>query len=355
MDHPIPRSFDDLRRLARELPEADLEAERRARERDAVLTKPAGALGRLEDIAAWMSAWQGRHPPRAERILVTVFAANHGVAAQAVSAFPAEVTAQMVANFRAGGAAVNQLSRAVGAEFEVHELALERPTRDFTEAPAMAEDECLEAVTFGMSRVSAELDLLCPGDMGIANTTSSAALCHALLGGQARDWVGPGTGVDGAGLARKIAVVERALERHREALGGPLPGPLPDPLEVLRRLGGREIAAILGAILGARLARVPTVLDGYVVGAAAAVLQAMAPGALDHCLAGHVSAEPAHRRLLSKLGLTPILDLGMRLGEASGAVLAAGIVKAAVAAHNGMASFSEAGVAERDGGPAERR
>ncbi len=349
MDHPIAGSFDDLRRLVRELPQADREAERRARERDAVLTKPAGALGRLEDIAAWMSAWQGRHPPRAEHILVTVFAANHGVAAQAVSAYPAEVTAQMVANFRAGGAAVNQLSRAVGAEFEVHELALDRPTRDFTEAPAMDEDECLEAVTLGMSRVSAGVDLLCPGDMGIANTTASAALCHALLGGQARDWVGPGTGVDGAGIERKTAVVERALERHREALGGPLP----DPLEVLRRLGGREIAAIVGAILGARLARVPTVLDGYVVGAAAAVLHAMTPGALDHCLAGHLSAEPAHRRLLSKLGLTPILDLGMRLGEASGAVLAAGVVKAAVAAHNGMASFGEAGVAERDGGPAD--
>jgi nicotinate-nucleotide--dimethylbenzimidazole phosphoribosyltransferase len=183
--------------------------------------------------------------------------------------------------------------------------------------------------------------------MGIANTTAAAALCHAFLGGQARDWVGPGTGVDAAGLERKTAVVERAVERHREALG--------DPLEVLRRLGGREIAAIVGAILGARLARVPTVLDGYVVGAAAAVLHAMTPGALDHCLAGHLSAEPAHRLLLSKLGLTPILDLGMRLGEASGAVLAAGVVKAAVAAHNGMASFDEAGVAERDGGPADRR
>lgn len=343
---PSPRlaSLDDVRALLDALPAADLEAGKRAREREGRLTKPAGALGQLEDIAAWVSAWQGAHPPSAERVLVCVFAANHGVVRRNVSAYPAEVTAQMVANFAAGGAAVNQLCRATGAELRVFDMELERPTADFTEAPAMSEAECVEAMAFGMAKLEQGTDLVCPGDMGIGNTTASAAICRALLGGTAADWVGPGTGVDSAGIERKIEAVETAMETHG--------GALDDPLEVLRRLGGREMAAIAGLVLGARLARVPVLLDGFVVSAAAAVLHAMAADALDHCLAGHLSAEQAHRHLLTKLGKTPLLDLGMRLGEATGAVLAAGIVKAAVAAHNGMATFAEAGVSTRDDGPA---
>ena len=328
--------FTTIRRTLAALTAADAGAGQAARARDARLTKPAGSLGRLEDIAAWLAAWQGRNPPRAEVIRVLVFAGNHGVAARGVSAYPAAVTAQMVANFEAGGAAINQLCRSVGADLEVHALALDNPTADFTEAAAMSEGECAEAFAAGYGRVRAGTELLCLGEMGIANTTSAAAVAAALLGGGAAAWCGRGTGVDDAGLARKTETVAAGLARHRDALG--------DPLEVLRRLGGREIAALAGAILAARQARVPVMLDGFICGAAAAVLWAAERSALDHCLASHRSAEAGHDRLLQGLGLAPLLDLGLRLGEASGAVLAAHLVKAAVAVHGGMASFAEAGV-----------
>jgi nicotinate-nucleotide--dimethylbenzimidazole phosphoribosyltransferase len=193
-------------------------------------------------------------------------------------------------------------------------------------------------MAYGMEAIEA-CDLLCIGEMGIGNTTIAAAIAHGLYGGAAEDWVGPGTGVDAAGLARKADAVRRAVALHRDHLG--------DPLEVLRRLGGRELAAMAGAILAARLNRVPVLLDGYVATAAAAVLHAMDPAALDHCLAGHRSAEPAHRRLLERIGKEPVLDLGMRLGEGSGAALAAAMVKAAIALHTGMATFESAGVSDR--------
>jgi nicotinate-nucleotide--dimethylbenzimidazole phosphoribosyltransferase len=193
-------------------------------------------------------------------------------------------------------------------------------------------------MAYGMEAIEA-CDLLCIGEMGIGNTTIAAAIAHGLYGGAAEDWVGPGTGVDAAGLARKADAVRRAVALHRDHLG--------DPLEVLRRLGGRELAAMAGAILAARLNRVPVLLDGYVATAAAAVLHAMDPAALDHCLAGHRSAEPAHRRLLERIGKEPVLDLGMRLGEGSGSALAAAMVKAAIALHTGMATFESAGVSDR--------
>jgi nicotinate-nucleotide--dimethylbenzimidazole phosphoribosyltransferase len=294
------------------------------------------SLGRLEEIAGWLCAWQGRHPPLLDRPRVAVFAGNHGVAARGVSAFPAAVTVEMVKNFVAGGAAVNQLCRVADAELRVYEMALEEPTADFTEAPALSEEECAKAAAYGMMAVEAELDLICLGEMGIANTTSAAALSAALFGGTAAEWTGPGTGVAGAALDRKIATVEAGLAFHRDALG--------DPLEVLRRLGGRELAAIAGAVLAARLARIPVLLDGFATCAAAAVLHCMDGRALDHCLVAHCSAEPGHRRLLQALDKPPLLDLGMRLGEASGAALAIPILKAAVACHGGMATFAEAGV-----------
>jgi nicotinate-nucleotide--dimethylbenzimidazole phosphoribosyltransferase len=287
-----------------------------------------------------MARWQGRHPPRIDRPRVAVFAGNHGVAAQGVSAFPAEVTAQMVANFQAGGAAINQLCKTFDAELRVYEMSLEEPTADFSAAPAMAATECARALAYGMTAVEDGLDLLCLGEMGIANTTSAAALCHALFGGEAADWTGPGTGVQGAALENKARVVAEAVALHG--------GEASDPLEVLRRLGGRELAAIAGAIIAARMARVPVVLDGYVCTAAAAVLHKIDPGLLDHCLVAHCSAEPAHARLLEELGKPPVLDLGMRLGEASGAALAIGILRAAVDCHSGMATFAEAGVSDKD-------
>jgi len=331
--------LSDLNRLCRDLPKADLDAEAAARARDAQLTKPAGALGRLEDIACWLAAWQGRHPPQADRLHTVVFAANHGITAQGVSAFPAEVTHQMVANFEAGGAAVNQLCAATGSTLSVHAFDLEQPSGDFTEGPALSEQALVDAVTLGLGSVPAGTDLIAIGEMGIGNTTVAAALAHALFGGNAADWVGPGTGVDDAGLERKATAVSAGVARHKARLD--------DPWQVLRYLGGQDVAAMVGAIIGARQHRVPVLLDGYVCGAAAAILHSLDPGLLDHCLAAHRSAEPAHKAMLARLGKTPLLDFGMRLGEASGAALAMNIVRAAAATHTGMATFAEASVATK--------
>lgn len=338
--HPAS-TLDEIRALIRELPGPDLDAGSAAAERQRHLTKPRGALGRLEDVAGWMATWQGRHPPELRRPRVSVFAANHGVAARGVSAYPPGVTAQMVRNFIAGGAAVNQLCELADADLRVYEMDLETPTADITAGPAMTEDGCAKAMAYGMMAVEPGLDLLCLGEMGIANTTSAAALCLALFGGEPADWVGPGTGVDAEGIARKADVVGAALAANPSARA--------DPLEALRSLGGFELAAIAGAVLAARMARTPVLLDGYACTAAAAVLYRLDRRALDHCLVAHRSAEPAHRRLLEALGKEPLLDLGMRLGEASGAALAIGVVKAAVACHAGMATFDEAGVSGPSG------
>ncbi len=337
---PAVNTLDDVRRLAARLPGPDRRAAEQAAAREARLTKPAGALGRLERLAAWTAAWQARHPPRAESLLTCVFAANHGVAARGVSAYPAEVTAQMVANFEAGGAAINQICAAVGARLKVVPLALDAPTADFTVAAAMDDAECAAAVAQGAAAVEPDIDLLCLGEMGIANTTAAAALACALFGGAADAWIGPGTGVDAEGLGRKRAAVEAAMATHAGRLG--------DPFEALRRVGGRELAAIVGAVLAARLGRVPVLLDGYVCTAAAAVLHAAEPTALDHCLVAHLSTEPGHRRLVERLDKRPLLDLDMRLGEGTGATLAAGVVRAAVRAHSGMATFDEAQVSDKE-------
>jgi len=338
---PLPDTLDEIRALLRHLPGPDLEAGTAVRERDRQLTKPPGSLGRLEDLAEWMAVWQGRHPPQLRRPRVAVFAGNHGVAvAQGVSAYPVAVTAQMVKNFVAGGAAVNQLCQAADSDLRVYELDLEHPTADFTIAPAMTEAECVRAMAYGMMAVEPGIDLLCLGEMGIGNTTSGAALATALFGGEAADWVGPGTGVDAAGVRRKAEVVARGVAAHRAAMT--------DPFEVLRHLGGLELAAITGAVLAARMARIPVLLDGYTCTAAAAVLWAADRHALDHCQVAHVSAEPGHRRLLEKLGRTALLDLGMRLGEGSGAALAIGLVRGALACHEGMATFAQAGVSDKD-------
>jgi nicotinate-nucleotide--dimethylbenzimidazole phosphoribosyltransferase len=326
----------EIRAVMAELPGPDLAAGEAARKRESVLTKPPGALGRLEELTHWLCLWQGHHPPRLDRPRVAVFAGNHGVATRGVSAYPAEVTKQMVANFIAGGAAVNQLSLSAAAELRVYEMDLDNPTADLSAEPALSEEDCAKAFAYGMMAVEPDLDLIALGEMGIANTTSAAALCCGLFGGSAAEWVGPGTGVAGPALARKIEIVDKALALHRPALA--------DPFEVMRRLGGRELAAIAGAVIAARLAHVPVLLDGFASTAAAALLQVASPGALDHCLVAHCSAEPGHRRLLERLGKKPLLDFGMRLGEASGAALAIPLLRAAVACHAGMASFEEAGV-----------
>ena len=329
-------NLDEMRALLAQLPGPDLEAGSAAATRQAQLTKPAGSLGRLEELAIWLATWQARHPPRIEHPRTVVFAGNHGVAARGVSAYPASVTAQMVQNFIAGGAAVNQLCRVVDADLRVYEMNLEAPTGDIVEGPAMSDEECARAIAYGMMSVEPGIDTLAVGEMGIANTTSAAALCTALFGGDAALWTGPGSGVTGTSLDHKRQVVAEAVALHRPAAS--------DSFDLLRQLGGLELAAITGAVMAARLGRVPVLLDGFAATAAAAVLFAADPRALDHCVVAHVSAEPGHRVLLDRLGQRALLDLGMRLGEASGATLALALLKAAAACHNDMATFAEAGV-----------
>ena len=329
--------FDDIRALLSLMPESSERAAAAVRERQATLTKPAGSLGRLDDLVAFLASWQDKTMPTIGHPLIAVFAGNHGVVAKGVSAFPASVTRAMLENFAAGGAAINQICATYGIGLKVFELALDLPTADISEGPALDEAATAATIAFGMEAIAGDVDLLGLGEMGIGNTTVAAAIYAALYGGGGAAWVGRGTGADDPTLQRKIAAVDAALALHAAHLG--------DPLEVLRRLGGREIAALVGAILAARMQRVPVVLDGFVVCAAAAILHALDPAAIDHCLAGHVSAEQAHRAVLERLGKAPLLDLGMRLGEGSGAALAIGTMKAALACTRDMATFAEAGVA----------
>ncbi|HTE38453.1 MAG TPA: nicotinate-nucleotide--dimethylbenzimidazole phosphoribosyltransferase [Reyranella sp.] len=331
-------TFDEMRRILRDLPGPDLEAQTHVVRRQTELTKPPGSLGRLEELAEWLACWQGRAQPRIERPRVAVFAGTHGVARRGVSAYPPEVTQQMVKNFLNGGAAINQLAGAIDADLRIYELDLDHPTEDFTQGPAMSEARVANAMAYGMMAAEPGIDILCLGEMGIANTTTAATLCAALFGGTGEDWAGPGTGVQGAALANKIAVIDEALAHHRDAIAAR------DPLTLLVAVGGEELAAIAGAVVAARMGRIPVLLDGYACTAAAAVLFAADRHALDHCKVAHRSAEPGHRRLLDAIGQRPLLDLDMRLGEASGAALAVPILKAAAACHNGMATFAEAGV-----------
>lgn len=318
------------------LREPDADAAAAARLRQAELTKPAGSLGRLEDIAIFFAGWQGKARPHIDRARAAIFAGNHGVTVHGVSAFPPSVTAQMVANFANGGAAINALSAAAGLELTVIALDLDRPTADFTAAPAMTETECLDALNRGADAVEADLDLIVLGEMGIGNSTAAAALAARSFGGDAARWTGPGTGIDGHGIVRKIEVVESARALHADAPH--------TAFETLRRVGGREIAAIAGAILRARQLGVPVLLDGFICTSAIAPLAAENPAITTHCIAGHCSAEPGHRRLLDQLGLAPLLSLDMRLGEGSGAAVAANIIRSALAAHDRMATFAEAEV-----------
>nr|WP_294548908.1 nicotinate-nucleotide--dimethylbenzimidazole phosphoribosyltransferase [uncultured Rhodopila sp.] len=322
------------------LPAGNAAAAAAVRERQATLTKPPGSLGRLEDLAAWLATWQGRAMPRLDRVETLVFAGNHGVTAQGVSPYPPSVTVQMVANFSRGGAAINQIAGVAGVVLRVVPLDLGNPTRDFTVAPAMTESEFLTAVSIGYEAVSPVADMVCLGEMGIGNTTAAAALAAALFGGGGARWAGRGTGIDDAGLRRKQTVIDAGLARHAALLD--------DPLLVAMALGGRELAAILGATLAARRHGIPVLLDGFVCTAAAAPLALLRPDALDHAMLAHISAEAGHYGLAEALGLQPLLDLGMRLGEGSGATLAVPLLRAAVACHTGMATFAEATVDNRD-------
>jgi nicotinate-nucleotide--dimethylbenzimidazole phosphoribosyltransferase len=331
--------FAEIIDLLSLVPEGSEAAVAAVRQHDAQLTKPPGSLGRLEGLVEWLARWQGKAKPTLEDPMVAIFAGNHGVTDQGVSAFPREVTAQMVANFTEGGAAISQICAQHEFNLRVFELALELPTGDITRTVAMDDRTCAATVAYGMEAIAGKPDCLAIGEMGIGNTTVAAAIFAALYGGSGADWVGRGTGVDDAGLRRKADAVDRALERHKGNLG--------DPLSILARVGGREIAAMLGALAAARHQKIPVIVDGFVATAAAAIAHAVNPSAIDHCLFGHVSAESAHGKVLERLGVTPLLDLGMRLGEGSGAALAMLMVKTALNLHTHMATFQSAGVSNK--------
>jgi nicotinate-nucleotide--dimethylbenzimidazole phosphoribosyltransferase len=332
--------LEALRAACTNLPTGSKSSAVAVRDRQAILTKPPGSLGRLEELAAWLAEWQDRSMPSLDRVEVLVFAGNHGVMRHDVSPYPASVTAQMVANFSRGGAAINQLAAVAGATLRVIPLELAVPSQDFTQALAMSEADFLSAVSIGYQAVSPDLDLLCLGEMGIGNTTAAAAIAAGLFGGGGGRWAGRGTGIDDAGLARKRNVIDAGLARH-DAL-------LSDPLLVAMALGGRELAALLGATLAARQQGIPVLLDGFVCTAAVAPLTRLTSGALDHTKLAHVSAEAGHRALAEALGLRPLLDFDMRLGEGSAAVLVVPLLRGAVACHAGMATFAEAAVDDRD-------
>ncbi|MET3926144.1 nicotinate-nucleotide--dimethylbenzimidazole phosphoribosyltransferase [Devosia sp. 2618] len=333
-------AYADVIELLTIAPDGDEAAVEAVRAREAQLTKPAGSLGALEGMVEFLARWQGRAHPRLDNPMVTIFAANHGVTDQGVSAFPREVTAQMVANFTNGGAAISQICALHEINLRVFELALELPTGDITIEPALDDKMCAATIAYGMEAIAGKPDLICLGEMGIGNTTVAAAIYAALYGGTGADWVGRGTGVDDAGLARKADAVDRALAHHA--------GELDHPLAILARVGGREIAAMLGALIAARHQKVPVIVDGFVATAAAAIAHAVNPAAIDHCLFGHVSAEHGHARALAAMGQKSLLDLGMRLGEGSGAALAAVLAKTALHLHNNMATFESAAVSGKD-------
>lgn len=336
---PLSAPFAEFQDLLTLLPAGSEDAVQKLMERENQLTKPQGSLGELENLVAHLARWQEKSEPTLDNPMVAIFAGNHGVTAQGVSAYPAEVTVQMVQNFTNGGAAISQICAQHEFNLRVFELALELPTGDITQEAAMDDRTCAATIAYGMEAIAGSPDLLCIGEMGIGNTAIAATLAAALFGGTGADWVGRGTGLDDRGLQRKADAVDRALALH-------LKEPL-HPLMIMARLGGRELAAMLGAVMAARHRRIPVIVDGFVASAAVAVAYAANPAALDHCIFGHVSAEPGHRNLLAKMGKKPLLDLGMRLGEGTGAATAAVLTKTALNIHRNMATFAEAAVATK--------
>ncbi|HTB13001.1 MAG TPA: nicotinate-nucleotide--dimethylbenzimidazole phosphoribosyltransferase [Bryobacteraceae bacterium] len=314
-------------------PIADAALETRIRTRLDSLTKPPGSLGRLEDLVVQLGLIQATEAPQTSRKAMIVFCADHGVVEEGVSPYPSEVTRQMVANFRSGGAAINVLCRHLGLEPVIVDMGVGRPTRNFAREPAMTRAEAEHALDTGFAYAS-KGEILGAGEMGIGNTTSAAALFSAFSGLDPTETAGRGTGLDDAGVIRKIEVVRRALALHRST----------DPIEMLAAFGGFEIAAITGLILGAASRRHLVMLDGFITGAAAIVARVIAPAALDYVMFSHCSAEKGHKRMLEFLNASPLLNLEMRLGEGTGAALGIGLLESAVNLYREMATFQSAGV-----------
>jgi nicotinate-nucleotide--dimethylbenzimidazole phosphoribosyltransferase len=322
-----------LRESLSNLSPADTVAGGAVRARAAEILRPTGALARLDDLAAWVAEWQGTAQPAVRKPAALIFAADHGVAAAGVSKYPVDVTGAMLAAYRAGKSTVSAFAAVAGASVQAIDVGVGRPTGDIRVEAALSPERFEECVAAARTAVDGlDADLLVLGEMGIGNTTAAAAVSAALLGGDAVEWVGRGTGVDDEGLRRKqdavIAAVQRIAHVH-------------DPLEVLREIGGAELVAMAAAVVAARQRHLPVLLDGYVVTAAALPLATVEPHALDHCEVGHVSAEPGHRRLVALLGKHPLLDLGMRLGEGSGAMAAVPLVAMACAGITEVPTFGE--------------
>jgi nicotinate-nucleotide--dimethylbenzimidazole phosphoribosyltransferase len=327
---------NELIDLLNDVPGPDGVAAAAVRERAAHVLRPTGALARLDEVAVWLASWQRTEQPRATRPAAVVFVADHGVTDEGVSAYPSAVTAEMLRALQSGVATAAVMAREVGAHLEVVDVGVGVPSANLRREAALDHDRFRRCFDAGRQTVAAlDADVLVFGEMGIGNTTPAAAVSAGVFGGPAEEWTGRGTGIDDSTWAAKVAVVDDALKR------------LPDgcrPLEVLRQVGGPELVAIAGAVVEARRRSLPVVLDGFVVTASVAPLEAAAPGALDHCIAGHCSGEPGHRLLLEKLGKPPLLDLGLRLGEGSGALAALPLVRLAAASVTDVATFEEWGL-----------
>ena len=317
--------FDDIRNLLGGLPPVDEEARAAAAERTSALAVPEGSLGRMAELAEWVAGWAAMTQPAITRPLIAIFAGTHGLAATMPGAEP-NATHRLVELYAAGGGAVNQLALGAEAGLKVFDLALDMPVPDIRDSEALSEAGCAATMAFGMEAIAGGTDLLCLGAAGEGGRIAAAALAAALFGGAPGDW----SPEDMSGSAFANEAVAAALATHE--------GRLADPLEALRRVGSRELAAIAGAILAARYQRIPVLLDGFVTCAAAAVLWKMEPSALDHCMAAHLSGDPAHARLLAALGKKPLLETGISLEEGAGAVLGLGLVKSALAIHRGTAT-----------------
>ena len=327
---------DLVRPALADLPEPDAPARMAVEKRAAGVLRPSGAFARLDEVAVWLAGWQRTDRPRIAHPTAIVFVADHGVAAERVSAYPSGVTVEMLRALRSGKATAAVMARELGAGLEIVDVGVGRPTGNLLREPALTPDAFAAAWDAGRHAVSGlDADLVVLGEMGIGNTTAAAAVCLGLYGGDTRAWTGRGTGVNAAMLRHKRGVVRAAARRL---------GSESDPIEILRQLGGAEMVAIAGATVETRRRSIPVVLDGFVVGAAVAPLAVARAGSLDHCLAGHVSAEPGHRRLLERLALKPLLDLGLRLGEGSGALAALPLVRLAAACVIDVATFDEWGL-----------
>lgn len=325
-----------LEQLLDRLPASDLDAAAAVRQRAAQVLRPTGAFARLDEVAVWLAGWQRTARPAVTRPAAVLFAADHGVAAHGVSAYPAEVTVAMLRALQEGVATANAMAAVIGAELVVCDVGVGDPTGALHVEPALSAERFDACILAGRQAVaSLDADLLVFGELGIGNTTAAAAICAALYDGTAAEWTGRGTGVDDAGYERKVAVVDAARQRLGAGTG---------PLDILRQVGGAELTAIAGAVLEARHRSIPVVLDGYVATAAVAPLAELVPGSLDHCIAGHCSGEPGHRRLLDRLGTPPLLDLGLRLGEGTGAMAAIPLVRMAATCVIDVATFAEWGL-----------